>query len=145
MKKLVVLPMIPLILFIFISCNKDDEENKPNVNNNQQTVDPYLKITNSSGSGDNIILNWDGGTINVWIESNIEWVCAVGGDSNLKLKVDKTKGYGNDVVVISYESTRNKTFDYNLLGTFTIQWVNKYGSKSYESITLVRHRNPSWY
>lgn len=144
MKKRVVLSMISLILilFLFNSCNKEDDENKPKVNNNQQIVDPYLKIT--GGSGD-ITLNWDGGTINVWIESNTEWVCAVGGDSNLKLKVDKTKGYGNDVVVISYESTRNKTFDYNLLGTFTIQWVNKYGSKSYESITLVRHRNPSWY
>lgn len=145
MKKKVVLSMIPLILFLFFlnSCNKDEDENKPKVDNNQQTVDPYLKITGRSS--DYITLNWDGGTINVWIESNTEWVCAVSGDSNLKLKVDKTKGYGNDVVVISYESTRNKNFDYNLTGTFTIQWVNKNGFKSYESISLVRYRNQKFW
>ncbi len=132
--------LLPLILFVSLalfSCNKEngDDEIVP------KTESPYLKITGGTSTRS---LSYDGGTINVWIDSNTEWVCSVSGASELKLKTDKTKGHGNDVIVVSYASTRNIRIHEKLTGLLTIQWVDKYKSKRYQSISFVRNATPSW-
>lgn len=121
--------------FLLCSCGNDDEgqdEFHPSTDN------PYLKIESGTETQ---MLSYDGGSINLWIDSNTDWVCAVSGDNNLKMKADKSKGYGKDVVVLTYASTRDKTIDHNITATFTITWQGKYSKESLTK-SFYRQKNP---
>lgn len=121
-----------------ISCDRENGMSDETKDFGTEIVEPYLKVLGEKNNQ----LSYDGGRENIWIESNTEWTCAIDGHKDLNLQIDKSKGYGDDVIVVTYENTRNKHYSYNLIGTLTIRWTNSSGYKSYETITFYRHYNP---
>lgn len=123
---------------LFISCEKNTDFNQSN--GEPETEAPYLKVNGEKRR----TLNYDGGSFVIWIDSNTEWVCAISAPKELDMKIDKSKSYGDDVINVTYASTRNQTHYSALTGTLTIRWTNSSGSKSVETITFVRNKNPQW-
>lgn len=122
--------------FVFVSCGKTNDPSDPGSSNGES---PYLKIT--SGTADQTI-NYDGGSYNVWIESNTDWWCSCSSYGAINMRTDKTSGHGNDVIRIIYDSTRNVTYNQSHICVFVIKWKDKYGSTQSKTINFIRYKNP---
>lgn len=129
--------VIVILFFFFSSC----EKNKSDLQDSSkgQIEEPYLRIT--SGTADKTI-DYDGGSYSIWIESNTNWVCGINAGCNINLRVDKTKGFGNDVVVVSYDNSRNANIRSTTISTFIIKWTNKLGFSETKTINFIRYKDP---
>ena len=141
MKILEQLFFFTLSIIVITSCDRGSEMPDETETSGIETIKPYLKVLGEKS----IQLAYDGGNENVWIESNTEWVCAISGPSELGLQIDKTKGYGDDVIIVTYANTRNETYYNQLNGYLTIRWTDSYGNKHSENVTFYRCKNPSWW
>ena len=129
-----------LSITIMTSCDREYGIPEESDTSGTKTEKSYLKVLSENSHQ----LNYDGGNINIWIESNTEWTCAISGSSELGLQVDKTKSYGDDVIIVTYANTRNKTYYSLLNGHLTVRWKDSYGKTHTENVTFYRRQNPIW-
>ena len=101
------------VVFSLVGCQENDGPL------NDYGNEKYLR-TSPSG---NVRLDRGGGKLNVWVESNTEWVCAIEGDFG---EVDKTKGDGDDVIVVSWGGSYREPL-VSKTAELTIKWKSENG------------------
>ena len=124
-----------IILFSFLSCAP-----QPVVQETEPTQKIYFHVYGLNSNNNNS-LSYYGGKINITIHSNTEWICSAAGARELNVTVDKSKGFGDDVVIFTYASTFGKQIVDALHAQVSFTWKSSEGRKT-EIYHFIRNKNP---